>query len=878
MPMVPEFQGNIPQVRDNGSASVAPVQLAQSSFDYGKVLDQAMKPMSEFANSAQKTLQVWHARTVKAESDDAEQQVVGIINNYMYDPENGYFSKKGRDAMDGYQASVDGMQKDIDKVVGGLQPAVREAIYSRLQDRMTSALSKADRWRAEQTHQYTIESSKGREAMLEDDAALHYDDPEYLEKTWGAIELEIDYQLKDEGWPVEKVEQYKKQKRALFDASRYTAWAEKDPVSAFQDFRAHSSDMDPEIKRKLHKQLFVQSQDLLSEYLASKPFSYSEEEPFVQKDLTQEFNTALTDDEEKQFQAWIKEEGREKDLFDYDLRGAWKEMQSGSMEQDERGHLGDKYKKPNHPTFSNESIYSNEKNRGGRWEEKGDKVIFTPGRELSKSEANFLQRYFNNVEPGVVLNAKVKGGEKSWMDDPLAKTGDPLVDSLTPVERLSVVKGAIASVNRVRSAESEEFTTSIKNSYAKILSTGKDDNPLTQDEFVRVLGPKKGQKQFEEYEKACELNKNIYLMRKMTLSQMNELEKSYKPVKEGNDNYAMDLKQYELIKQAKLQIMKQRSDDPIAFAIDNDHFGFEPLNFGNNEAFVSQLQLRASKIGQVSREYGTPEAVFSKSELSQLINFLDTKEEQDQLGMIAALSKYLGKEGLRPLLLQMKNGSEKYALSIGTFTEYPNTAISVGQMNLIGANAIKNKQVAIDQKAEKGIEAKIRKAIGANLGAGVAPLYTTPGANDNTVELVKNIYAYQKLSGKDDIDAAINLAVGDIVEWNKKKIVLPRDLNANDWFIEDFGDRLEEIGRNIEKDGAAYRIPTKGDLTAKQIADSILNFKLQTHERTEDGSGVVYLVFDELGNKVINKKTNRQLQIEVRKSNRHDSSVIANDY
>ena len=749
MPMVPEFQGNIPQVRDNGSASVAPVQLAQSSFDYGKVLDQAMKPMSEFANSAQKTLQVWHARTVKAESDDAEQQVVGIINNYMYDPENGYFSKKGRDAMDGYQASVDGMQKDIDKVVGGLQPAVREAISSRLQDRMTSALSKADRWRAEQTHLYTIESSKSREAMLEDDAALHYDDPEYLEKTKAAINLEIDYQLKDEGWPAEKIEQYKKQKSALFDAKRYTAWAEKDPVAAFQDFRAHSGDMDPEIKRKLHKQLFVQSQDLLSEYLARHPIEYDEE-------------------------------------------------------------------------------------------------------------------------------GNIKG--MKWMDDPLAKTGDPLIDSLTPVERLSVVKGAIASVNRVRSAESEEFTTSIKNSYAKILSTGKDDNPMTQDEFVRVLGPKKGQKQFEEYEKACELNKNIYLMRKMTLSQMNELEKSYKPVKEGNDNYAMDLKQYELIKQAKLQIMKQRSDDPIAFAIDNDHFGFEPLNFGNNEAFVSQLQLRASKIGQVSREYGTPEAVFSKSELSQLINFLDTKEEQDQLGMIAALSKYLGKEGLRPLLLQMKNGSEKYALSIGTFTEYPNTAISVGQMNLIGANAIKNKQVAIDQKAEKGIEAKIRKAIGANLGAGVAPLYTTPGANDNTVELVKNIYAYQKLSGKDDIDAAINLAVGDIVEWNKKKIVLPRDLNANDWFIEDFGDRLEEIGRNIEKDGAAYRIPTKGDLTAKQIADSILNFKLQTHERTEDGSGVVYLVFDELGNKVINKKTNRQLQIEVRKSNRHDSSVIANDY
>lgn len=850
MPMVPEFQGNIPQVRDNGSASVAPVQLAQSSFDYGKVLDQAMKPMSEFANSAQKTLQVWHARTVKAESDDAEQQVVGIINNYMYDPENGYFSKKGRDAMDGYQASVDGMQKDIDKVVGGLQPAVREAIYSRLQDRMTSALSKADRWRAEQTHQYTIESSKGREAMLEDDAALHYDDPEYLEKTWGAIELEIDYQLKDEGWPVEKVEQYKKQKRALFDASRYTAWAEKDPVSAFQDFRAHSSDMDPEIKRKLHKQLFVQSQDLLSEYLASKPFSYSEEEPFVQKDLTQEFNTALTDDEEKQFQAWIKEEGREKDLFDYDLRGAWKEMQSGSMEQDERGHLGDKYKKPNHPTFSNESIYSNEKNRGGRWEEKGDKVIFTPGRELSKSEANFLQRYFNNVEPGVVLNAKVKGGEKSWMDDPLAKTGDPLVDSLTPVERLSVVKGAIASVNRVRSAESEEFTTSIKNSYAKILSTGKDDNPMTQDEFVRIYGPKKGAKQFAEYEAQCELNANIYNMKDMTGEQMQTLLKSMKPVREGNDNYASEYKAYEQLQKAMTHIVKQRTEDPVQFAIQNERFGFEPLNLENREQFRSQLMQRQSMMTQMKEQYGVTPQLLSKTEAKALVDGLDKVSAQEKSALLTDIYESVGEDGVPYLTEQLKGGRTDYAIAMAGMGDIDKNGVSLGTKYLIGREATDNKRVQVDASAELGTEASIRGILETEYDTDpedtVEGVFSNKQANEATVSLAMGVWAYNVLSGNVLTDEAVKQSAGEIYVRNNKKIVLPRGMDDDD-----FEEKLVDIARGFNE---PVFIEGFRQVDPQDIPNMFATARLQTERRTSNGISYSLTVG---GRRVVDKKGNR---------------------
>ena len=126
----------------------------------------------------------------------------------------------------------------------------------------------------------------------------------------------------------------------------------------------------------------------------------------------QNFNTKLTDEEEASFQQWAAQEseksGRDKfrDLEDYDLKGAWKELQKGTMSEDERGHLGDKYKKPNHPTFSDQSIYHNTKDpktgskyKGGTWGKEDGKDIYTPSEHVLKTHGvDSLTDYFNQVE------------------------------------------------------------------------------------------------------------------------------------------------------------------------------------------------------------------------------------------------------------------------------------------------------------------------------------------------------------------------------------------------------------------------------------------------------------------------------------------------
>ncbi len=117
-------------------------------------------------------------------------------------------------------------------------------------------------------------------------------------------------------------------------------------------------------------------------------------------DFSGSYNTALDPAEEAAFQQWAGP--KTSDLYDYDLRGAWKSGAAAS----ENGHLPDTFKKPNHPTFSKESQYSNDKMPGGEWiEQKDGKFSFKPSPyNLQVYGKDALTDYFTQNEPDASLD------------------------------------------------------------------------------------------------------------------------------------------------------------------------------------------------------------------------------------------------------------------------------------------------------------------------------------------------------------------------------------------------------------------------------------------------------------------------------------------
>lgn len=125
--------------------------------------------------------------------------------------------------------------------------------------------------------------------------------------------------------------------------------------------------------------------------------------------LKSTYDTPLSDSQQRAFNAWVTRESIQAkrnlgmDKQDYDLQGFWLDTKGAPLTE---GHLTDKFKKPNHPTFSDQSIYSRGENVGGKWTKDSSGVdVFTPSIQMLNKTHNveMLKKYFAENEPEAKL-------------------------------------------------------------------------------------------------------------------------------------------------------------------------------------------------------------------------------------------------------------------------------------------------------------------------------------------------------------------------------------------------------------------------------------------------------------------------------------------
>lgn len=119
--------------------------------------------------------------------------------------------------------------------------------------------------------------------------------------------------------------------------------------------------------------------------------------------------TELNQEDQASFDNWLTDQstkvGRDmsNDMEDYDLKGWW--QKNGSIDLGQ-GHLTDEFKLPNHPTFSDQSVYhGKDGNEGGSWTPlQNGQWLFMAGKTNKENfSPQFLQKYFDKVEPNNIL-------------------------------------------------------------------------------------------------------------------------------------------------------------------------------------------------------------------------------------------------------------------------------------------------------------------------------------------------------------------------------------------------------------------------------------------------------------------------------------------
>jgi hypothetical protein len=168
--------------------------------------------------------------------------------------------------------------------------------------------------------------------------------------------------------------------------------------SAYKGIPQFAAPPEGEVERPPHTLLSVQGG---SSYL---PWRSDPIIPWKEK-TNLDYNTPLSPEERGAYKDWAKQGGKNPDLEekDYDLPGYFK---SGGKLGGKDEHLTDQFKKPNHPTFSDQSQYHGTGGEeGGTWTALPDgKFNFTPGRSnMDYWGPQGLQDYFNKYEKGNTL-------------------------------------------------------------------------------------------------------------------------------------------------------------------------------------------------------------------------------------------------------------------------------------------------------------------------------------------------------------------------------------------------------------------------------------------------------------------------------------------
>jgi len=115
-----------------------------------------------------------------------------------------------------------------------------------------------------------------------------------------------------------------------------------------------------------------------------------------------EFDALLTQEQQQLYDQFFTPE----DSKDYDMRGYFRDQmeEKGSFTKNAEGqHYPDTYKKPNHPTFSEESIFHGMNgHEGGRWEKNSDGsfTFFAGPTNLKNHTPDSLIDYFSKYEKG----------------------------------------------------------------------------------------------------------------------------------------------------------------------------------------------------------------------------------------------------------------------------------------------------------------------------------------------------------------------------------------------------------------------------------------------------------------------------------------------
>lgn len=837
MPIVPKYENNVPGVVESGRGFGAPVDNVRPSFDYENVMNRALQPWSQLADSTIK-IEAYHRDTVvKARADEQLDAYNKEVQTTLYDPEKGYFAQRGKNAVTSWDQAQSDLQSIYDKHLGQIDdPDVREAFKSNALQRLNSVRQKTVVYRNEQNIRWRAQTSKDHADNLVEEFALGGFSPD-SQRTMASLMNEIEYQGRMQGWDEETLKRQKTAYQSLAYAGAYGNAMLTDPEGAMRHFQTTGQKiMTPDVSQRVLMELYKTSKPIMASKLAAmggiSALSLTSGAVARQHgDL--ELGERVRNQQQAQQGLGTPPKVSDKVLNTSGYKccnplnvKVFGNKWNGLIGQDERGH--GIFSRPEEGIRAGVKVLQSYSNKYGINTIEGiisrfaaadpatlrayvDNVShasgYAPDEQLDVKNPDVLRKIIPPMirqEIGDVpysdetINAGIHRGlcletdkgqttlleqeeerlprltSSDLILNPDAKTGYAVFDNLPRALKFDLLKSVKQGSDQNISGQKGQLSLAIKNGLAQARNTGDIGGIPTETDFIQVYGQLEGTEKFRAAQQEAQFNANLYMMPGMSVADMESMYRQLTPEK-GDPQYAERMKQRDLWQKAMNQTQKERADDPVQFAFSGmPDLGLQPItDWTNQDGALLQIQKRIDSMDQVSERFGTPRTLFSKAEISGFLNFMQGMDAVHQ-------ADFLNRMADRMTDPTATNSEPLRIFSEQIGNKNQTLAIALGVASTPNGKEMNGalRQINGDYiKKQKIGEAWKDEKDMRTLLSGVLAVSDGSPAYEAMLSAAMNEHCYANQSSSQDVSKSVENVFGKVYEHNGKKIFLPTQLD-----------------------------------------------------------------------------------------------------
>lgn len=852
---VPIYQNNTPNPQSEQSFA-RPGENVQPTFDYERAMERATQPLRAGIGLSVKFAQKAEAQQVKAEADEALNGLDQELRELQWNPESGYYTMKGKTAVEGYDPTREAMNKAYQTHLDKLQnPLAKQAFTSVALEKINSYDQSMQRYRLKENAAYKAEVSDTRAKSLIDDFAFSGFGPD-SERTMASLMDEVDYQGKIGGKSPEWIARQKDNYSALAYASAYQQMAVEDPYGALKHFQqVGSTKMSPDVSRKtyalLRERVWPQLQETVDAMGGPEAIG-----------LTQGSAARAAGKVDVRVSGAQAGLGTPPSVPDKVLNTigykfcnplnikAFGNNWSGMVGQDARGHAI--FETPQDGICAAAKILKTYASKYGintvdgivdRFCAASDSVTrayisnvckamgVNPGEALDVKDPQVMTKLISammrqeigavaysqeTITAGVHKALGIAGAAEQPTDkprltskdvafNPNVKTGDPVIDALPLPDKIKLFRASRQRRGQQAQQAKVELKRSVDNVLSRAINTGDVSELPDVADFISVYGQDEGVRMHAEVEKQAQLNAAIHSMPAMSVGDMDATSRALTPQKDDPE-YATRMEQKATWDKAAEKVKTERAKDPMRFAIEGiPELGFKPITDWSNQTLaIQELGNRISSYKDVAKRFGTDAHILTKTEATGLCQAFANMDEDHQAEYAQKLSDAIfdpvtgSSDALAAMATDLGKDHRLLAIALGVAST-PQGRENNGALRQIKGNYYRRNKVNDTNKDELEIRQKLD---------GVLPIPPGSPEYEDLINAVLNDHAYAlQAGGSSDVDTSIENVIGPVTEHNGAKIILPSRLSqaSKDLLtftkLGSFEDVLQEYSKDFLKGG-----------------------------------------------------------------------------